>query len=104
MTPPNPTAVPLIPDKFAALIDQCREGKEVMATLCRYENWISTRPVKLPLFPDFTDHGIRHLSAVAWLAEFLISDGSHDRPDSFHVFTPDDAAVLICAIVLHDIG
>jgi hypothetical protein len=53
---------------------------------------------KLPFFPDYTDHGPRHLAAVLEIAEKLISTSGHVA------FTPEDAGVLIFAVLLHDLA
>ncbi len=53
---------------------------------------------KLPFFTDYTDHGTGHLARVLELADKLIPDGSRE------VFTGEDAAVLIFAVVLHDLA
>lgn len=53
---------------------------------------------KLPFFPDYTDHGIQHLTALLGIAEKLIAARSRD------VFTPEDTAVLILSVLLHDLA
>jgi len=52
----------------------------------------------LPFFPGYTDHGIEHIAAVMDLAECLRTKASN------RVFTSADAATLILAVLLHDIG
>ena len=49
-------------------------------------------------FPDYTDHGVKHISDVMMTAESLIT------PASAQLFTSDDAAALILAILLHDVA
>jgi hypothetical protein len=61
-------------------------------------------PVTCPFFPDYTDHGIQHSQMVLDLADFLVSDGSHNRPDSWKILTAEDSATLVYAVLLHDIG
>ncbi|MBK9403547.1 MAG: ATP-binding protein [Ignavibacteria bacterium] len=51
-----------------------------------------------PFFPDYTDHGIQHINSVLQTCELLISE------DSWSVFTREDAAVIILAIISHDLG
>ena len=51
-----------------------------------------------PFFPDYTDHGIQHINSVLQTCELLISD------DSWHVFTREDAAILVLAVISHDLG
>ncbi len=53
---------------------------------------------RLPFFSDYTDHGVRHLTTVLEIAEKLIADRSKE------VFTPEDAAVLIHSVLLHDLA
>jgi hypothetical protein len=49
-------------------------------------------------FDEYTDHGIEHTEMVLKAAEFIIPD------ESFQFIHPKDVAVLILAVVLHDIG
>jgi hypothetical protein len=58
--------------------------------------WLPSRA--LELFPDFTDHGPDHLRDVLSVAEKLIA------PATWKKFSPEDCAVLITAVLLHDIG
>jgi molecular chaperone HtpG len=53
---------------------------------------------KLPFFPDYTDHGYPHLSKVLEIAEKLIPERARD------VCTPEDVAVLVFSILLHDLA
>jgi hypothetical protein len=50
----------------------------------------------LPFFPDFTDHGLEHVSLTLRTAEGLITD------DAWEVLTSADSAILILATLLHD--
>jgi len=52
----------------------------------------------MPFFPGFTDHSPRHINDVLKTASALISDESHS------LLSPEDVAVLIIAILLHDCG
>ena len=52
----------------------------------------------MPFFPEYTDHSIRHIQSVLDSAEYLISE------DSLDLLTPEDVAVLVVAILLHDLG
>jgi molecular chaperone HtpG len=63
-------------------------------TIVDFGEWFSDS--KLPFFPDYTDHGPRHLAKVLTIAERLIADRSHDA------ITAEDVAVLILSVVLHD--
>jgi len=53
---------------------------------------------KLFFFEEYTEHGIEHIEMVLKAAEFLIPD------ESFEYIQPKEVAILILAIVLHDIG
>src|SRR5713101_1122838 len=53
---------------------------------------------KLPFFPDYTDHGTHHLTAVLEIADKLIADRTRE------LFTAQDTAVLIFSILLHDLA
>jgi hypothetical protein len=55
-----------------------------------YEEGIKT------FFPEYTKHGISHVYEVLDTAANLITN------DSWEIITPDDAAVLILAALLHD--
>src|SRR6266436_7961875 len=52
----------------------------------------------LPFFPEYTDHGPRHITNVLATAESLIP------PDAYPHLTPSDGAALTLAIVLHDLA
>ncbi|MDT5268658.1 MAG: molecular chaperone HtpG [Acidobacteriota bacterium] len=51
---------------------------------------------KLVFFPEYTDHGIRHIQEVFDTTEALIPKGG------WEILTPEDVATLILAIILHD--
>jgi hypothetical protein len=53
---------------------------------------------KLFFFEEYTDHGIKHIESVLAAAEFIITD------DYVEHLTAKDVAVLVLAIILHDIG
>jgi molecular chaperone HtpG len=53
---------------------------------------------KLYFFEEYTDHGIHHIEQVLEAAEFLITE------ESFKSITPNEIAILILAIILHDLG
>ena len=59
-------------------------------------SWLPSRA--LDLFPDFTDHGPDHLSQVLGLAEQLVP------PSTWSSLTPDDAAIFVLVVLLHDLG
>src|SRR5690349_13845495 len=51
---------------------------------------------KLPFFPDYTDHGVDHIEQVLITASALIRD------EARKFLTPQDAAALVLATLLHD--
>lgn len=59
------------------------------------ENYYSLSPV---FFPDYTIHGVLHVETVLEIADKLIPDESLNAMNSRNI------AVLIAAIMLHDIG
>lgn len=66
----------------------------VDATLVDFDSWFQDS--KLPFFPDYTDHGVIHVSEVLETAANLI------RPSAQALFSAEDAAILILAALLHD--
>lgn len=66
----------------------------VKLSIAEFEPWI--KGSNLPFFPEYTDHGINHLEQVLATASSLISD------QAWHIVTPDDVAVLILSVLLHD--
>ena len=65
--------------------------------------WLSRHNI-MTFFPEYTDHAVLHLNSVLELADLIITDGSDGRPNSWNELTSRDAAVLILAVLLHDIG
>ncbi len=86
-----------VPDRFAERLRASRTLESATnAALAQFESWLAFS--SMPLFPDFTDHGLRHLRDVLSTADRLISDRSWD------LLTPEDISVLIIAVLLHDLG
>jgi molecular chaperone HtpG len=56
------------------------------------------RDNKLEFFPEYTDHGIDHITDVLNAAEELISE------PSWELLTANDVSLLVQAVVLHDLG
>src|SRR3569623_802326 len=73
------------------------------AAFRQYANWLCAQG-RMTFFTEFTDHGIRHLSRVLNLADFLICDGASGRPKSWQVVSDEDLLVLAGAILYLDIG
>ncbi|MFC6658971.1 ATP-binding protein [Deinococcus multiflagellatus] len=53
---------------------------------------------QIPFFGEYTNHGVRHINEVLQTATSLITD------EAWNKLTPEDAATLIVAILLHDLG
>jgi molecular chaperone HtpG len=66
----------------------------VNLTLHDFLIWFGDR--NMVFFPEYTDHGPKHIEEVIVTAEALIKD------ESWTHLTPEDAAVLVLSIVLHD--
>lgn len=45
---------------------------------------------KLPFFPDYTNHGRRHLETVLAIAERLIAERSRDAITAEDIATPEE--------------
>lgn len=69
----------------------------------QYMEYISRNGFR-EFFPEYTDQGFLHTQEILNLCEFLVSDATHGRPNSWESVTSQDIAVLIFAVILHDIG
>lgn len=84
-----------IPARFERLLQESAFQPAVAKTLETF-SWLPSRA--LELFPDFTDHGPEHLTEVLAVAEQLVAARSWVQ------LKPDDVAVFILAVLLHDLG
>lgn len=66
----------------------------VYVNFAEFSPWFNQN--RLVFFPEYTDHGPNHINDVLIAAEGLISD------NAWKCLTPEDAAVLILAVQLHD--
>jgi molecular chaperone HtpG len=83
------------PSRFAKKLRANHElSVAVDETISDFSAWLSDS--KVTFFPDYTDHGPDHISAVLTTASELIS-----RP-AWGVVSAADLAVLILAVLLHD--
>jgi molecular chaperone HtpG len=81
------------------LLERLRRGQlkgAVEETLSAFAPWLSKN--ELTFFPDFTDHGPRHVTQVLESAEWLMDDAA------WQAFSAEDAGCLILAVLLHDIA
>ena len=66
----------------------------VLLTFAEFGPWIQSSGT--PFFPEYTDHGVRHIAQVLQTASSLIRD------EAWPIFTASDAALLSLAVLLHD--
>jgi molecular chaperone HtpG len=85
----------VIPQKFNALLNG-EERNLVNRALDDFYEILDDN--KLEFFPEFTNHGIQHIQDVLNSCEHLITD------ESYKYLSSNDIAVLIVAVILHDIG
>ncbi len=92
-----------IPDEIDRILDRAEDVCDpVRNTLSLYSGWLVAS--KLPFFPEYTDHGPTHISAVLASAEHLISVSTGESPRPLDLLTPVDMGTLILAVLLHDIA
>jgi molecular chaperone HtpG len=84
-----------IPERFAEVLkqDQKTQGG-VMLSIVEFEPWL--RLSGMPFFPEYTDHGPKHISDTLATSSAIIRD------EAWPVITASDVAVLTLAILLHD--
>jgi hypothetical protein len=66
----------------------------VMCTIEEFDPWLEMSGV--PFFPEYTDHGPRHIESVLLTAQSLIDD------EAWEAITPQDGGVIVLATLLHD--
>lgn len=69
-------------------------GGVVSLALADFGEWFADN--KLVFFPEYTDHGPRHITEVLRSAAALITDAA------WETLTPSDVAVLVVSTLLHD--
>ncbi len=89
------TRIP-IPPRLDDLLSRSSLAHPVRAWVQRFESWVGDDTQSLYFFPEYTDHGPKHIASVLAAAEALI------REEAWPHLTGEDAAVLIVATVLHD--
>src|SRR3954469_3662686 len=83
-----------LPPKLEALIKDSSLYASVLLSFTEFEPWF--RLSGTPFFPEFTDHGIGHVIDVLQSAISLVGDRA------WTILSPNDAAVLCIATLLHD--
>ena len=83
------------PDFFEQRLTAAKKLRSAVdGTVAAFDVWL--KDSKLPFFTDYTDHGPEHLNHVMLTAAALIPTEAREK------FTPEDAAILVLAILLHD--
>ena len=83
------------PDLFLTTLSRAPRLKAAVdGAIVDFSAWFDDS--KVPFFPDYTDHGIDHLTKLLATAEALIA------PRARAVITASDVAVLILSSLLHD--
>lgn len=83
------------PDFFDEVLrDDKHMRSAIDGTVSDFQTWFEFG--KLDFFPEYTDHGMKHVNQVLATCANLIADEA--RP----LFTPADAATLIASVILHD--
>ena|GEM_PF-1902426 len=87
-----------IPPRLKSKIMNTRWDVYVEATALNAEEFLQKKP---EFFPEYTNHGIDHVNSVIEIADHLIPDDVLGNND---VFLAEDVGVLICSIIIHDLG
>lgn len=84
-----------IPERLAQkLAEDTSLRSSVDAAVADFVPWLEDS--KLPFFPDYTDHGTKHVEGVLVTASSLIGD------EAWAAVTAQDVGVLILSALLHD--
>jgi molecular chaperone HtpG len=93
---PIPPHLPIPPRLNEILETDHRVSTSAKRSMSRYLEWL--RQSTMPFFPGYTDHGPDHISAMIQTAEQIIAT------ESFELLTATDIAMLILAVLLHDVA
>ena len=86
-----------IPESFLEIMAKNQTLKDsILSSIKPLLEWIELGGNELPFFPEYTDHGIKHISNVLETISTLITE------NSLGLLTPEDISVLILAVVIHD--
>jgi len=85
----------VLPSQLKELLEQDhRLNGSIHSVLSLVVPWFADN--KLVFFPEYTDHGPKHITEVLGTAEALVSS------PAWGILSPEDAATLVLAIILHD--
>ena len=85
-----------IPARLDKKLGKSALANSVRLYVQRFDEWVGDDTKGLFFFPEYTDHGPKHVSSVLAGAEALILE------DAWKAVTPEDVAVLVTAALLHD--
>jgi len=84
-----------IPSRLKELLEKDpRLNGFVSLSIANLSPWVEDN--KTVFFPEYTDHGLKHLQEVLLSADSIISD------ESWPNLTPEDSTGMITAVLLHD--
>jgi molecular chaperone HtpG len=86
----------VLPSTYAELLRESPLETAVKQTARNCTDFYADETRSLPFFPEYTAHGVEHVQQVLDSTEWLLTA---DSPGSI---TPEDAAVLTLAVLLHD--
>lgn len=93
----NTDSIVQVPKKLKAILDKNETLSLQVRGIVRPFSEI-LKANELYFFPEYTDHGIKHIENTLQYAENLIAE------DTFNYLTPEEVGVLLLSVVLHDIG
>lgn len=94
---PNDNHIIALPSKLKAILDNNEELETILFN-CLIPFSHILKENKLYFFPEYTDHGIKHIECVLEGIENLISD------DTISTLSANDVGIILVSTVLHDIG
>src|SRR5438270_251916 len=83
-----------IPQRIRLTLE--RDAQMLSVVEANFAEWLPLFSGGMPLFPEYTDHGLPHLEGVLATADSLAADSA------WQVLSAGDAAVLSLAVLLHD--
>jgi hypothetical protein len=90
-----PRTIP-IPSRLENILDQDETtSAKIKSSLAEYSSWL--KESRLFFFPEYTDHGPKHIADVLDTSDGLITD------DAIQLLSPADVGALVLAVLLHDV-